>query len=259
MKAFWFNYIFIITMVTLCCIQATYITIADNKIEKGADNSSCLTGKIPCLTLDFVFSNLSDCHNNPISVSLLDGNYNFTLNSTITGGLFKNCPAINITGVSVANTSIVCGVDAGLAFQNISKVKIANITFINCGSLRNSTSINVTTNSSNTTLLLSAALYFTYCKDVQIINVIVQNSNSTGVVMYNTYGNLLVEGSTFNGNSKQEHSILSNGGFYAEFVYCDPGKVDEKCVQQNNNNARYHFKSTNFLFNHALNQICIYQ
>jgi len=258
MKAFWFNYIFIITIVTLCCIQATNITnitVANNETEKGADNSSCLTGKIPCLTLDFVFSNLSDCHNNSVNVSLLDGNYNFTLNSTITGGLFKNCSAINITGVSVDNTSIVCGVDAGLAFQNISKVKIANITFINCGSLRNSTSINVTTNSSNTTLLLSAALYFTYCKDVQIINVIVQNSNSTGVVMYNTYGNLLVEGSTFNGSGNQEHLLLSNGGFYAEFVYCDPGKVNCTCVQRNNSNASYRFISSNFSFNHALNKV----
>ena len=42
--------------------------------------------------------------------------------------------------------------------------------------------------------------------------------------MYNTYGNLLVEGSSFNGNSNQKNF---NGGFYIEFVYCDPGKVDK--------------------------------
>ena len=249
-------YILIITIIDLCCIQAIHITVVDNENEKGVDNSSCLMGKIHCLTLDFVFTYLSDCHSNPTSLLILNGNYTFTLNSIVTSGLFRNCPTINITGVSVDNTSIVCGVDAGFAFQNILQVKIANINLTKCGSLRNSTSVNVTAkNSSNTTFLLSTALYFTYCKNVQIVNVTVQNSNSTGVVMYNTYGKLLVEGSSFNGNSNQKNSLLSNGGFYIEFVYCDPGKVDEHCIQCKNSYANYHFKSNNFLFNHALNKI----
>ena len=118
---------FIITMITLCFIQAIDITIVNNESEKGVDNSSCLIGNVSCLTMDFVFSELSDS-GIPISISVLEGNYNFTLNSTITGSLFRRCLAINITGVSVDNTSIVCGVDAGLAFQNILQVKIANIT-----------------------------------------------------------------------------------------------------------------------------------
>ena len=252
-----FTVTFIITMTTLCFIQAIHITVVDNENEKGVDNSSCLVGKIACLTLDYIASHLSDCHNTgiPISISLLKGNYNFTLKSTVTGGLFKNCPTINITGLGFVNTSIVCGVDAGFAFQNIPQVKIANITLTNCGALRNSTSVNLTINSPNTTLLLSTALYFTYCKNVQIVNVIVLNSNSTGVVMYNTYGNLHVEGSSFNGNSNQENSLPSNGGFYIEFVYCDPGKVDENCIQKNNSYAIYTFKSNDFFYNNALNKI----
>ena len=191
----------IITSTALCFIEAIDITIVNNENETGVDNSSCLVGDIHCSALDFVFSNLSDCHNEPYNVLILGGNYNFTLNSTVTDNLFKNCPAINITGVSTDSTSILCGMGAGFAFQNVPQVKIANINFTNCGSLRNSTSVNITANSPNTTLLLSTALYFTYCKNVQIINVIVQNSNSTGVVMYNTYGVLFVEGSTFKNNS----------------------------------------------------------
>ena len=249
---------FIIATVTFCFSQPINFTVVGNGNEKGIDNYSCLIGKIPCLTLDYVFSNLSLCLNNATSINILiDGNNSFTLNSTITGGLFKNCSAINITGVSIDNTSIVCGVDAGFAFQNISQVKIANINFTNCGALRDSTSVNLTIDSQNTTLLLSTALYFTYCKNVQIVNVIVQNSNSTGVVMYNTYGNLLVEGSSFNGNSanNQSNSLPSNGGFYIEFVYCDPGKVDENCIQKNNSCANYTFKSNNFFYNNASNKI----
>ena len=249
--------IFIIIITNLCCIQSINITVVNNKYQKGVDNSSCLMGKTPCLTLDFVFTNLSDCHSNPTSVLILSGNYTFTLNSTVTGGLFRNCPNINISGVSVDNTSIVCGVDAGFAFQNISQVNITNITLTNCGSLRNSTSVNVgIKNSSNTTLLLSTALYFTNCMNVQIVNVTVKNSNSTGVVMYNTYGNLRVEGSSFNNNGKQDnHSWLSNGGFYVEFVYCDPDKVGDDCTHQNNSCTIYHFKSNNFFFNNAMNEI----
>ena len=249
---------FIIATVTFCFSQSINFTVVGNGNEKGVDNYSCLTGKIPCLTLDYVFSNLSHCLNNATSINIMiDGTNSFTLNSTITGRLFKNCSTVNITGVSIDNTSIVCGRDAGFAFQNISQVKIANINFTNCGALRDSTSINLTNDSQNTTLLLSTALYFTYCKNVQIVNVIVQNSNSTGVVMYNTYGNLLVEGSSFNGNSanNQSNSLPSNGGFYIEFVYCDPGKVDENCTQKNNSCANYTFKSNNFSHNNALNNI----
>ena len=256
-ESYTINIIFIITTTTLCLIHAIDITVVDNENEKGVDNSSCLAGITPCLTLDYVFSHLSECHSTdiPICISFLKGNYNFTLNSTITGHLFKNCPAISITGIGCYNTSIVCGVDAGFAFQNIPQVKIANVTLTNCGALRNSTSVNLTIDSPNTTLLLSTALYFTYCKNVQIVNVIVQNSNSTGVVMYNTYGNLLVEGSSFNGNSNQKNSLPSNGGFYIEFVYCDPGKVDKNCIQKNNSCANYTFKSNNFFYNNASNKI----
>ena len=237
-------------MVTLCYIQAIDITVAKNE---GFDNSSCLIGKIYCHTLDFVFSHLSDCNHSTISVSVLDGSYNFTLNSTVTGNLFKNCTAINIIGVSAVNTKISCGMDAGFAFKNIPQVKIADISFTNCGSMRNSTSVDLTIKPPNATLLLSTALYFVYCKDVQIVNVTVQNSKSTGVVMYNTYGVLLVEGSTFMGNGDQDNSLPSNGGFYIEFVFCDPGKIKD-CVQHNNSNATYSFKSSNFKNNHASNE-----
>ena len=245
------NSICFILTTALCSIQAINITVVDSKNDEGIDNSSCLIGEIQCSTLDFVFSNLSDCHGDSVSVSLFDGNYSFTLNSTVTSSLFKNCPVINITGVSTDNTSITCGIDAGFAFQNILEVNIAKITFTSCGSLRNSTSVNVTINSPNTTFLLSTALYFVYCKDVYIVNVIVQNSNSTGVVMYNTYGNLLINGSTFMGNSNQKNSLPSNGGLYIEFVYCDPGKVDDNCIQQKNYNASFWLDSNRFLFNYA--------
>ena len=248
--------IFTIIMVTLCYIQAIDITVANKEYEKGVDNSSCLNGEIHCLTLDFVFSHLSDCHNNPISVSVLDGDYNFTLNSKVTDNLFKNCPVMNITGINSSNTNIKCvrGMDVGFAFQNIPQVRIANITFANCGSIRNSTSVDLTIKTPNATLLLSTALYFVYCKDVQIVNVIVQNSNSTGVVMYNT-NKLHVEGSSFIDNSNQNNLLPSNGGFHIEFVYCDPGNVDDNCTQHNNFNAMYYFISNNFFFNHAVNEI----
>ena len=249
------NFIFIFSIVTLCCIQAINIKVVNNENRKGVDNFSCLFGISHCLTLDYVFSHLSDCHYFQISISLLEGSYMFTLNSTITDGLFKKCPAITITGAGIHNTSIVCGVDAGFAFQSISQVKIANITFTRCGSIRNSTSVDRTSKESpSTSLSLSTALYFTYCRNVQIVNVMIEKSNSTGVVMYNTYRSLLVKGSYFNYNGDQDNSLPSNGGFYSEFVYCDPGKVDENCVHQKNSHANYIFKSNTFLSNSAFNE-----
>ena len=251
----------IITVTISDFIQAINITVVNNEIEKGVDNCSYINNNknntihCHCLTLDCIFPHIPDCNNNATNITIiLDGVYNFTLNSTITGSLFKNCSAVNIIGVSIDNTSIVCGVDAGFAFQNIAQVKIKNVNFTSCGALRNSTSVNLAIDSPNTTLLLSTALYFAYCKNVSIVNVLVQNSNSTGVVMYNTYGNLSVEGSSFINNSNQESSLPSNGGFHIEFVYCDPGKVDENCVQKNNSCAHYNFNSNRFLYNYALNK-----
>ena len=249
------NFIFIFSVLTLFYIQATKITVVNNENKKGVDNFSCLFGISHCLTLDYVFSHLSDCHHLQIHILILEGNYSFTLDSTITGRLFKKCPAISITGVGINSTSIVCGVDAGFAFQGISQVKIANITFTNCGSIRSGTCIDHTSKvSPSIPLLLSTALYFVYCENVQIINVKIEKSNSTGVVMYNTYGNLLVEGSYFNFNGNQENSLPSNGGFYIEYVYCDLGKVDENCVHQKNTHANYLFKSSTFLSNYGFNE-----
>ena len=79
---------FILTT-ALCSIQAIDITVVDSKNDERMDNSSCLVGEIHCSTLDFVFSNLSDCHGDSISVLLFGGNYSFTLNSTVTANLFK--------------------------------------------------------------------------------------------------------------------------------------------------------------------------
>ena len=39
------------------------------------------------------------------------------------------------------------------------------------------------------------------------------------------------------------------------FVYCDPGKVNETCMQKNNSGASYNFISSKFLYNNASNKI----
>ncbi|XP_065912578.1 uncharacterized protein [Dysidea avara] len=224
--------------------------------KTGKYNSSCLSeaDKYPCASLDFAFSNLSDCHGHSVSITIHSGNnYTFNLNSTVTGALFQNCVAVSIIGSGEDNTVVNCGENAGLFFQGIQSVTITGISFNECGSIRNSTSVDVSSSTTkNTTILLSAALYFIYCKDVTISNVTVMNSNSTGVVMYNTYGNLVVEGSLFESNRNQSiKSLLSNGGFYAEFVFCDPGIVKDNCTQKKNFNANYLFRSNNFSNNHA--------
>jgi len=251
MKAIQLWYIVLFALPYLCAASDIHIVV---DWKTGKDNSSCLTepDKHSCASFDFALSELSDCHGQSAYVTIHSGNYTFSLKSVVTKFLFKNCPAISITGNSDENIIVNCGEDAGLFFQGMQSVTIAGVIFNKCGSIRNSTSVNVNSVAPKATFLLSAALYFIYCKNVTISNVTVMNSNSTGVVMYNTYGNLLVEGSVFKNNHNQSNkSLLSNGGFYAEFMFCNPGIVDDGCVQKNNFNANYHFKSNNFSKNHA--------
>lgn len=244
-------YISFLILVTLPYLYASDIHIVvDWKAE--IDNSSCST-RHPCASLDFALSKLSNCHGHPANVTIHSGNYTFTLKSMVTRALFQNCSAVSIIGIGDDNITVNCEEDAGLFFRGIRSVTIAGVIFNKCGSIRNSTSINVNSAAPKTTILLSAALYFIYCKDVTISNVTVMNSNSTGVVMYNTYGNLLVDGSLFENNHNQSSkSLLSNGGFYAEFVFCNPGIVDVDCTQENNSNAHYVFRSNNFSKNYAM-------
>ena len=241
---------------TLWLVWSEPITvIIDN--NAGNDSSTCGSNSTPCQSLDYVISQrlqpLNNCNDaSSISIIMRSGNYSYSLKGSDSKYQFINCGHVQITGDSYDVDVNCTSAGGGFAFNNCANINITNVKFHHCGALQPGTS--TTGKDDNVTIPVSTALYFSFCGSITLFNVYVNHSNTTGVVMYNT-GNLSVINSHFLNNSVKndpEKKLLSNGGFYIEFCYCDPGVSHENCTPHNNTNAVYSFQSSSFIENDAL-------
>ena len=207
----------------LTCLSATDIMVNE---KNGIDMLSCLAGKFPCATLDFVFSNLPDCNGHPLNVTIHDGNFKFTLNSIVTNSLFRNCPSVGIIGSGAEKTTVICTDDTGFSFHGLQSVKIANIKFIDCGSIQESKMINVASYVGQYgEPLFRITLYFDNCKDVTLQDVQLVNNKHTALVVNNIYGSFLIEKLAIFDQS-------TPSPIHVDVVCCDHGRIDENCIKQ---------------------------
>lgn len=216
----------------------------------GHDTSTCGSESAPCQSLDYTVANqLSPSHCTNLLIIIRNGNYIYSLNGSDSKYQFKSCDQLNINGEGKIDVN--CTLGAGFAFLNCKQVSITNVTFNHCGAVQPGTS--TASNNSTDTLPVNTALYFSFCTNVTMVNVRVSHSVTTGIVMYNTKY-LSVLSSHFTNNSvTNDLEKPSNGGFYIEFCYCDPGMVSDNCTPHNNTDAIYHFNSSYFIYNDALN------
>ena len=148
--------------------------------------------------------------------------------------------------------------EAGFAFFNSSEVTVKDISIKSCGSSQNSTSYVYKNDTTvKNTSMVRAALYFAFCQDVSITGSVVEQSNNTGVVMYNTNNMLNVINSKFVYNRNNKNDTTGGGGFYSEFTYCHPG-FTENCVQYSKSGATYVFEGSEFSYNEASDGLEIY-
>ena len=151
-----------------------------------------------------------------------------------------------------ANVIIKCNDSAGLAFIGVKEVVLKNITILNCGADRTSSS----TTSSNPPdfLNFSVAVYMKDCSDITLQNVAINSSQGTGLTIYDPQKSVMINNSTFanNNNSNQQQG---GGGLQIEFTYCSPG--DLKCittddtVPNQSSNVTIVINSTSFINNNA--------
>ena len=234
----------------ICCLVSQAAVALDIAVDglNGKDESGCLEGKGSCQTLDYTLNGLPECTNISIVILIQRGFYNYSLNASSTEHQMWNCSSIIIAGIDSESTIVNCNESgAGFAFLYVLNVVVRDISFVNCGSRQNSTSYNPITKS---TSMANVGLYFAFCQNVEFNECKVTNSQTTGVLMYNTYGNLNVVNSHFISNRIASNSAGGGGGFYAEFCYCDPGTTDN-CVQHLNSLAYYHFQNSTFYQNAA--------
>ena len=240
--------------VWLAWSETITVTIDNNM---GNNTLTCGTGNsTPCHSLDYVISErlkpLNSSCNGTLSILIRSGNYSYSLNGSDSNYQFIGCDHLQITGDS-SDVNVNCTPGGGFAFISCSNINITNVKLHHCGALQPGTS--TTGRDDNVTIPVSTALYFAFCGNITLLNVYVDYSITTGVVMYNT-GNLSVLHSHFLNNSFKsdpEGELLGNGGFYIEFSYCDPGLSHENCTPHNNTNANYSFLSSSFKGNNALN------
>ena len=227
----------------------------------GADSPECLTANSqssPCANLTWVFnqSHSSSTH------YVLSGATHYLKAPT---PAFQDLNSLALTG---NNSLVTCTQpNTGLAFINIRNLTLRDITFLNCSSLRNSTSrkydYSRDVNFSFVLYESYVALYFLRCSDVTMIRLTVSESPSgTAVVMYNTKGAVTVSDSSFTHNKLYANSSTKHpggGGFYVEFTYCVPGNTscDEHSMTNSiidfNQNSTYVFRNVSFSFNRASN------
>jgi hypothetical protein len=143
---------------------------------------------------------------NSTSIILLD---NVTqVSTTLT---FLDVHDIAITG---NDTRVYCkGNNSGLVFRRVSNIQIREVSFLNCGSIQDSTSTDFRDASRSATLEMKSALYFHYCTNISVISATFENNTGIAVVIYNSNGTVVISDCTFTGNRlAPEDSKMYGGG-----------------------------------------------
>ena len=162
----------------------------------------------------------------------------------------ENKANISLRGLEENGTTIHCMEEMGLSFINVTDLTITDMTFIACGETFDSTSLNMTT---NTTLTSKAAIYIYNCTNVNMERVNIMDSDGSGITIFDTDGNIEMINSTFSNNKIRDSILPGGGGVYMEFTFCPPGMVDNDCVhhQRKNQNSSYLFHNCTFISNNA--------
>ena len=206
----------------------------------------------PCKTLHTALEAVRD-DDTVIHIISSTCSYTTMSNTTLT---YNN---VTITGNGSDVTIVECNkTGTGFDFINVNNIIISKLTLSGCGQLRNSTTINI---SSNSVMLFRAALYFVNVTNVAIDDVVVSNSIGMGVAMYDVTGYVRVTNSIFRNNRVPSHELTlypGGGGFSVEFTYCklSSNYIPLSCYNTNEG-ASYLFYNCTFDDNTAstLNEI----
>ena len=120
--------------------------------------------------------------------------------------------------------------EAGVSFTESENIHLENLVFEKCGTLQESTSVNIT---SEATLHFYTSVYVFNVTDFAMYNVTVRNSNGVGLALFDVGGLVTISYCVFENNKmfaiNDSEEILGGGGVYVEFTYCPPGRYGENC------------------------------
>ena len=89
---------------------------------------------------------------------------------------------------------------SGLYFNSVHGVSLHSMTFLSCGSVQTSTSVNISNTNDHTMYLFPSTLYLLNCSDVSFVNVSIRDGLGTGVALFDTVGNVKIINCSFENN-----------------------------------------------------------
>ena len=215
----------------------------------GHDDLSCLQPHgPPCQSLEFVQQNVKSVTNHSFVIEICNPGINLTAPL-----IFEDFINLSIRGEGMNQTTINCNTScSGLSFFNITGLSLSFLRLTNCGAKGNSTVLNPFTYEM---LILTSAIYILNCTDVNISNSVLSMSNGTGISIYDTNGQVVIESTdileSFVRNASSDF-LVGGGGLFIEFTKCTPGVVSyNNCIHDegHNTNAIYIIRNCNFSHN----------
>ena len=190
-------------------------------ITTGINDTTCWTSgqHKPCATVNLALKGLQ--HNSTV-IYITPGIYTLEYGNETQ---LRDKSQVAIIG-NVSNSPgeqqkvvIKCNIFTGLSFLWSDDIILQSLTLHGCGGVQVSTSRNLSSQSFQL-LMFQVAVYMLYCKNVQIVDVMIESSNGTGLTMYNTVGNVTISGCVFKENGVG--ILYGGGGLQIEWSYCDP-------------------------------------
>ena len=228
-------------------------SVFDNIIyvnQTGNNDQSCWKGNYwnPCSSVNLALQGIK----NRTAIYIQKGNYNLT-NDNATN--LTKLSHIGIIGNDSADEVVIhCEQNAGLSFIYSDNIEVRSLSLVKCGAMQFSTSKNFLVKNFEF-VRFRVALYVLLCIHATIENVHIESSFGTGLVLYNTAGNVRVSYSNIN-NSKpwpQSGKEVGAGGLHIEFTYCIPGNTE--CRTEYNDSyvpTIYSSNSTYFIHNNNI-------
>ena len=211
----------------------------------GNNTVNCLSSSNqPCKTLDYACTNLQ----NDTVIFMSPGLQ--VLEQSITFSFTSNISIIGQYGSALINCSEP---NIGIQFINVKTFTIEDLEFQYCGMLQDSTSVSSVNQS--ITVRFPSALYFLNSTDVSITGTNITSSNGTGVTLFDTSGDILLENVYFSNNQIPDdlQDIPGGGGLYIELTSCTPGRVNDCAFNPHVRNNNYTIRNCAFVNNTQTN------
>ena len=158
--------------------------------QTGNNDQSCWKGNYwnPCSSVNLALQGIK----NRTVIYIQKGNYNL-MNDNSTN--ITKLSHIGIIGNDSADEVVIhCQQNAGLSFIYSDNIEVRSLSLVKCGAMQFSTSNNFLVKNSSVLefVRFRVALYVLLCIHATIENVHIESSFGTGLVLYNTAGNVTV-------------------------------------------------------------------